>query len=66
MEEATTATMKMKAPITPPQRKARRDTPITQMPPIAKSLPWLHRTVERIPLMRSLKRIVRTQIYIKI
>jgi len=57
MEEATTATMKMKVPTTPPQRKARRDTPITQMPPIAKSLPWLHRTVVKTRLMKLLRKI---------
>jgi len=60
-----TATTKTKAPITLPLRKAKRDMALTATLPTARSLPWLHRTVERIPLMRSLKRIVRTQIYIK-
>jgi len=60
MEEARAATMKMKAPTTPPQRKGKRDTTIMQMPPIAKSLPWLHRTVVKTRLMKLLRKIVRS------
>ena len=58
MEEATAATMKTKAPTTPQGRKVKIDTTTTRMPPTAKSLQWLLKTVVRILPTKLLRKIV--------
>jgi hypothetical protein len=60
MEAATAAMMKMKVPITLPQRKARIDIPITKMLLTARSLPWRLRTAVKTRLMKLLRKIVST------